>query len=271
MLRGRGVASGDTAQTRPVIVGNQALVDRYMKGRDPIGLHLKFEGRTWEVVGVSANVLQAAGWGDFGPVGAVPCAYIATAQTSADFFAAVHVWFEPSWIVRTAGPAPGIEAGIQRAIESVDPGLPLSAVRTMADVKHEQFAEQQFRAAVLSAMAALGLVLAATGIYGLIARSVAERTREVGIRIAFGATTVDAIRAVAGTGVRLTAIGVALGALLALLATRLLRHVIFGIRDTDPTTFVIACAILLGVAVLASVIPALRLVRLNPADALRHE
>jgi len=271
LLRGRGVAAGDTAQTRRVIVVNEALAEHYLKGHDPIGMHVRFEGETWEIVGVSANVLQAAGWGDFGPAAAVPCAYIPAAQTSAGFFTAVHTWFEPSWIVRTAGAAPGIGAEIQRAIEATDPRLPLSVVRTMQDVKHEQFAEQQFRAAVLSAMAGLGLLLAATGIYGLIARSVAERTREVGIRMAFGATTADAIRAVAGTGVKLTAIGVAAGALLALLATRVLRHVIFGVRETDPATFLLACATLLGVAVVASVVPALRLARINPADALRHE
>jgi predicted permease len=271
LLRGRGVSAADTAQTRRILVVNEALAERYLKGHDPMGMHLRFEDETWEVVGVSANVLQAAGWGDFGPIGAVPCAYIPAAQTSAAFFSAVHTWFEPSWIVRTAGAAPDLPAQIGRAIEATDPRLPLSVVRTMQDVKHEQFAEQQFRAAVLSAMAVLGLVLAATGIYGLIARSVVERTREVGIRIAFGARTMDAMGMIAGGGVKLTAIGVAIGAFLSYLATKLLHHVIFGIRDTDPATFILSCAILLGVAAMASIVPALRLVRLNPADALRHE
>ncbi len=269
---GRGITDADSPQTRQVMVVNEALARRYLDHRDPIGTYINIlGGPPIEIVGVSGNVLQAAGWGDFGPTGAVPCAYMSMAQTQADFLSEVFTWFEPSWIVRTAAPAPDIALRVQQAIETTDPGLPLSAVRTMYDVKHSQFAEQQFRAAMLSVMAVLGLVLAATGIYGLIARSVVERTREVGIRMAFGATTLTAMRTVATPGILLTAAGVGIGIMLALLCAGILRHVVFGISSTDPLTFVVAGGTLLLVAVIASVVPALRLTRLNPADALRHE
>jgi len=271
LLRGRVFTTADAAHTRPVVIVNEAMVRRFLDGRAPLGLHLNFGDEQREIVGVTGNVLQAAGWGDFGPTGAVPCAYIPAAQTSAEALAMVHTFFQPSWIVRYAGPTSDAAAALQRAIEATDPQLPVSAVRTMYDVKATQFAEQRFRAAMLSVMAGLALILAATGIYGLISRSVAERTREVGIRMAFGASRTDAVRTVATPGIGLTAIGLAAGLVLAYFASSILRHIVFGISSLDPLTFVVASATLLGVAIVASVIPALRLARLNPADALRHE
>jgi predicted permease len=271
ILHGRDISEADTAQTRPVMIVNEAAARWYLDHHNPIGMHIGLGGPPAEVIGVAGNVLQGAGWGAFGPSGAVPCIYMPMSQTKANFLSELFTFFEPSWIARTSAASPDIAVRVQHAIEATDPGLPLSSVRSMDEVKHAQFAEQQFRAAMLSAMAALGLMLAATGIYGLIARSVLERTREMGIRMAFGATPGDAIKTVVGPGLKLTSIGLLAGVGLALLSAKVLQHLIFGITSTDPITFVAACATLLAVALIASIIPALRLVRLNPADALRHE
>jgi len=271
ILHGRDINEADTAQTRPVMIINEAAASRYLDHRNPVGMHISLGGPPAEIVGISANVLQGAGWGEFGPAGAVPCIYMPMAQAQADFLSEIFTWFEPSWIVRTSAASPDIAVRMQHMIEATDPGLPLSAVRTIYDVKHTQFAEQQFRAEMLSVMAALGLMLAATGIYGLIARSVVERTREVGIRMAFGAGAADAVITVVTPALKLTSIGLTVGIVLALLSAKVLRHVIFGVSSTDPMTFIGACAILLAVALMASIVPALHLVHLNPADALRHE
>jgi hypothetical protein len=252
---------------------SEAFVRMYLRGDDPLGRHLDMGGREHrEIVGVVGDVQQKSGWGEnFGPVAAMPDIYVPATQTDDKSLQLLHTWFTPSWIVRTTGPPEGIIPGMQGALAAVDPQLPFAGFHSMADVRFRALAEQRLEAALLGALAGLALLLAAVGIYGLIANSVAERTREMGIRLALGATVPQAMRAVALPGVTLACAGVAAGSVLASFASRLLRHLVWGVRPGDPATFAGVAIMLLAVAAAASFLPALRVTRLNPAETLRQE
>jgi len=160
---------------------------------------------------------------------------------------------------------------MQRALQSVDAQLPFAGFHSMDDVRYRALAQQRFQAILLGSLAGLALVLAAVGIYGLIASSVAERKRELGIRLALGATVGQAMRSVALPGVALAFAGVAAGSVLAGFASRLLQHIVWGVRPGDPLTFVLVGMGLLTVAAAASFLPTLRVIRLNAAETLRQE
>ena len=271
LLRGRVFTAADNGTTAPAAVVSEAFVKMYMPGEDALGRHLDLGGGRREIVGVVGDVQQKSGWGDGSPLAAMPDVYIPAAQTDAKSFQGLHMWFSPSWIVRSSGPAEGVIAGMQRALESVDPRLPFGGFHSMEDVRYRSLAQERFQAVLLGALAGLALLLAAVGIYGLIANSVAERTRELGIRLALGATVAQAMCAVALPGVALALAGVMVGSVLAGFASQLLRHLVWGVRPGDPATFVAVGIGLLGVAAAASFLPALRVTRLNPAETLRQE
>ena len=272
LLRGRVFTAADTRAAAQVVVVSEAFVKMYMRGDDPVGRHLGGDGDRYEIVGVVGDVQQKSGWGEnFGPLAPMPDIYIPAAQVPDKFIQLVHTFFSPSWIVRASGPAEGVVAGMQRALESVDPQLPFAGFHSMEDVRYRSLAQERFQAVLLGALAGLALLLAAVGIYGLIANSVAERTRELGIRLALGATVAQAIRAVALPGIALALAGVVAGSVLAEFASQLLRHLVWGVRPGDPLTFAAVGIGLLGVAAAASFLPALRVTRLNPAETLRQE
>jgi hypothetical protein len=273
LLRGRLFSDNDNRDTAQVAIVSEAFVRMYLRGDDPLGRHLDFGGGDHrEVIGVVGDIQQKSGWGEeFGPVAPMPAVYIPAAQTDDKFLQLVHTWFAPNWIVRASGPPEGIIAGMQRAVQAADPQLPFAGFHSMEDVRYRAFAQERFQAALLGSLAGLALLLSAVGIYGLIANSVAERTRELGIRLAMGATVAQAMRAVALPGVALAAAGVGAGCMLAAFASRLLRHLVWGVRPGDPLTFGAVGLVLLGVAALASLLPALRVLRLNPAETLRQE
>ena len=273
VLRGRVFTAADSRTAAPTMVVSEAFVKMYLRDDDPLGRHVDFGGGgRREIVGVVGDIQQKSGWGeDFGPVAPMPDIYIPATQVDDKFMQLVHTWFSPSWIVRTSGPAQGTIAGMQRAIQAVDPLLPFAGFHSMEDIRYRALAQERFQAVLLGALAGLALLLAAVGIYGLIANSVAERTRELGIRLALGATVPQAIRAVALPGVALALAGVVVGSVLAGFASQLLRHLVWGVRPGDPLTFVAVGLGLLGVAAGASFLPALRVTRLNPAETLRQE
>ncbi len=141
----------------------------------------------------------------------------------------------------------------------------------MSEIRGAALSDQRYQAVLFSTLAGLALLLAALGIYGRIAQSVAERRREMGIRLDLGATTQNVIRTAALPGIRISLAGIAAGIVLALCATRLLKSLIWGVRANDPQTFLSVSLLLLLVAAIASFIPALRLTRLDPAETLREE
>lgn len=269
-FEGRVFTAADNAASPQVAVVTRSFARRNLAEQTPVGSHIKVDDSPREIIGVVGNVQQSADWNSFAP-SARPGVFIPAAQTHEKFLQTVHNWFNPVWIVRTSGSQEGLTAGIQRAVQATDPQLPIAAFRNMGEVVSQSLADQRFQTVLLSALAALALLLAAVGIYGLIANSVVERTRELGIRMALGATTWQAMRAVAFPGIALALAGVGIGCILARASVGVVEHLIFGVRTTDTLTFVLAACCLLLATAIASLIPALRVTRLNPAETLRSE
>ncbi|MGH9663203.1 MAG: ABC transporter permease, partial [Bryobacteraceae bacterium] len=271
LLRGRMFTASDRAGSQSVVVVNDAFARKYLRDQEAVGSHIRTVGADRQIVGVMGGVQQRAGWGGFGPAGLVPCLYVPAAQTNDGYLQLIHTWFSPSWVVRSAGAPRGIIAGLQSAVASVDPELPFAGFRTMDQVRSRAFSFERLNATLAGILAGLALLLAAVGIYGLIANSVAERTRELGIRMALGATVAQAIVTVSAAGIRLALLGLLLGCIVALATARVLRTLLWGIAPNDALTFAAVCGGLLLVAGLASLLPGLRVVRIHPAQTLREE
>jgi ABC-type antimicrobial peptide transport system permease subunit len=160
---------------------------------------------------------------------------------------------------------------VAAAVTSVDPELPIAQFRTMDEVRSKSVALQRMEAILLGTLGGLALLLLSVGIYGLVANSVAQRSREFGIRIALGSSAGRAIRGAASSGIILAGVGAAGGCLLALWARNLLKAIVFGVPSTDLSTYVAVVFVLLLVATLASIVPSLRIARIDPAKTLREE
>jgi predicted permease len=273
LLRGRVILGSDTASSEPVAVINQAFVQHYLRGRsNPLGRQLISEDKTWRVVGIVANVQHStAGWGGPNPLDIMPHMYVPADQVQDGLFAMVHVWFSPSWVVRTHGTVPGLQQQMTRILGSADPRLTFSDFHTMDQIKGATLRSQRYYATLFSALAGLAVLLAALGIYGLVAQSVVQRTHEMGIRMALGATVARIVRSAAAPAVVLSLCGVLSGVVLALFLSRVLKSMIWGVTPTDPLTFASVAILLVLIAAVAGLIPALRLARLDPAITLRQE
>ena len=173
--------------------------------------------------------------------------------------------------MRSSGTTAAVADVVRRAVANVDPLLPIAKVQAMTDVQSAAIARQRFTMSLVTGLGAVALLLAAIGIHGLIASSVAERTRELGIRLALGASARQVMANVVGPGLALTAVGLLIGAAGALATVRLLQSFLWGITSTDPVTFVSVIAVFMAVALAASIFPALRVLRLDPALTLRAE
>jgi predicted permease len=270
---GRAFSDADQAQSLPVAIVNEQFASRFYKGQEILGLHIRVGGANREVVGVVGNARATSSGlgGDNGPLPNPAIAYIPAAQTSSGFFKGVHIWFSPSWVVRSQGTVEGLATGIRESLGAVDPLLPIAKIESMTDVQAASLAQQRFMMTLVVGLGAVALLLAAIGIHGLIASSVSERQRELGIRLALGASGSRVMRDVVMPGVMLAGIGVAIGAAAAFAAVRLLQSFLWGVTATDPLTFVAVVVTLLAVAFFASVMPALRVLRLDPAFTLRSQ
>ncbi len=193
------------------------------------------------------------------------------AQMNPRMLSVVHVWFRPSWIVRTAGPVEGLTEQMQKALASADPGLPFSGFYRMSDLEAKTLSTQRIEVALLSVMAALALLLSTVGIFALVASTVAQRTREIGIRIALGSSIRQAMTHVAGAGVRASGAGLVVGLALCFGALRVMRSVLYGVGVYDLPTIAVVVATLAVVTLLAASIPVLRIARIDPATTLRDE
>jgi predicted permease len=265
LLEGRDFSWSDTPQTQPVVIVNQALAKRYWLGEDPLGKRFHQAGPDdnfpWmTIIGVVSDVRE------FSPtVAPEPTMYFPIAQfTYADGILR-------DWVVRTKGDPAQMASSVRSAIWQVDKNLPITRIRTMEEVRSLSLASQRMHLLLFGLFAALALALATMGIYGVLAYDVAQRTREIGIRLALGADGNAVLRLVVGQGIRLAALGILLGLIGALALTRLMSGMIYGVSSTDPSTF-FAVATLLGlVAVAACYIPARRAMRVDPMVALRYE
>ncbi|MDP2322296.1 MAG: ABC transporter permease [Acidobacteriota bacterium] len=268
---GRSFSDRDTATSAPAIVINEAFARRHFDNRNPIGERVLVANVVREVVGVAANVQQRGGFGDFAPIDVLPSLYVPFSQFQVSSLRTFHGWFMPAWIMRASAPGAVTEPAIRRAMAEVDPQLPFAAVRAVDEVRSAALARQRLLGTLVGLLGAAALFLAAIGIHGLIASGVAERTRELGIRMALGATVGQTVRDAALPGVLMAVAGLVVGCGVALGVSGLLRSLLWGVRPNDPLTFGAVVVTLLVVSLAASVLPALRVRRLDPVSLLRSE
>jgi putative ABC transport system permease protein len=270
LRRGRLLTPDDRAGAPHVAVVNEALARTAWPGQDPIGRRLTFgdgqEDPDWmEVVGVVANVKSNGLTADIGPEIFVPFS-----QITADLWT-VFTPLPVSVVVRSDSDLGTVGAAIKAAIRSVDPEQPVTGPSPAGDLIAAAVARQRFGMLLLLAFGGLALLLAAVGVYGVMAYAVSQRTRELGIRLALGARP-GAVRAlVLGEGMLLAGLGIGLGLVGALGLGRLLVGLLYGVRPTDPRVLAAAGLLLAGASVVACLVPAVRATRVNPVDALRSE
>jgi len=257
LRRGRAFTAADTAQSLPVVIVNETTARRYWPGADPIGKHLanSRDKVQREVVGVAADVkfrsLDAPNIEEM---------YLPLAQSP---------WPSMTVLVRSDTDPRPLVAAVRRELARLDPDIAVSGVQSLDEIVSGSVAQPQLVERVVAVFAVLALVLASIGIYGVMSYSVAERTRELAVRMALGAGPREILRLVLGEGLGLTAAGLVLGLAVSLAATRLMSSLLFGVSATDPVTFGGAVAVLAATALLASFLPARRGMRLSPVRALR--
>jgi predicted permease len=272
VLAGREFMDADGPDAQPVVIVNRTFARKFLHVENPVGRHLD---RNKLIVGVVGDtVLSAAARLNAGtaPLTSEEAIYIPAAQLAdARALAMVHNWFQPSWIVRAAGPMDGLTGRMQRAFATADPQLPFSGFYDMKDLMTATLTMQRIEVALLAAMASLALLLSAVGIFALVANIVAQRTREIGIRIALGSTVRRTIVQVGRTGLGAPAVGLLLGLILCAGALRALRSVVYGVGVYDLTTIGAVVLALAAVTILAALVPTLRIARIDPAETLREE
>ena len=257
LLRGRTFDGRDTYDSQLVVLVDADTAEFFWPGQDPIGKRLRF-GPAWrEVVGVVGRVKNTG----LDLMGQFQVSVPYVQQPINDMVVVIHGEGDVASL-----------SGVARAeVAQLDRALPIFDVRTVEDVVEESVATRRYSMMVLGGFGLTGLFLAAIGIYGVISYSVRQRAKEMGIRVALGAQKSDVIKLVLGQGILLALLGVGLGVLGALWLTRFLESLLFGVTPTDPVTFVTISAGLIGTALVASYIPALRATRLDPVITLREE
>jgi putative ABC transport system permease protein len=263
LLDGRVFTEGDKSDSPPVVIISETMARRFWPNEDPLGKRIKVgrstSSRPWlTVIGVVKDVRQYELI-----IEPKPQMYVSYQQAE---------FFEPRALVIRANFDPLSLAGtVRQTVWEIDKDQPVSDISTMEEVIADSVARQRFSMWLLGIFAGLALVLAAVGIYGVMSYSVAQRTREIGIRMALGAQKSDVLKMTIGGGLRLVLMGAAIGLVAALVLTRVMSSLLFGVSPTDPLTFVSILIVLISVAVLASYVPALRATRVDPMFALRYE
>jgi putative ABC transport system permease protein len=263
VLRGRDFLDSDTADSLPVAIINSAMAKKFWPGEDAVGKQVapaskKYPAET--IIGIVADVKRLSLREDPPPEMYVPYNQ--------------KVW--PSLLtmdvlLRTKVDPVSLTDDVRNALRSVDPDLPLAKISTLSAIVDDSMTLPRFAMLVLGSFAGLALLLASVGMYGVISYFVGQRTREIGVRVALGAQRRDVFEMVLGQGARLAAIGIALGLLAALAATRMMVSFLYGVQPIDPLTFVTLSFLLLSIALLACYVPARRAMRVDPMVALRHE
>jgi predicted permease len=268
VLAGRSFTEADGPDGQRVAIVNQTFVRKFFHGANPVGRHVD---KDTTIVGVVEDVAIAPGVDPAAPLTGEETMYVPAAQMEAKQLSLLHVWFQPSWIVRTAAPVEGLTAQMQRALASADPNLPFSGFYSMRDLLAKTLATQRLEVALLSAMAALALLLSALGIFALEANIVAQKTHEIGIRIALGSTIRQAMLHIGAPGVRASVLGLILGLIFCAAALRVMHSVLYGVGVYDVPTILTVVLTLASVSVVATTVPTLRIARIDPAQTLRDE
>jgi predicted permease len=273
LLRGRVFTERDKSSSTPAVVIDELMAKKYWPNADPIGqtivigqgLGPQFADLPRQIVGITGSVCET-GLSD----GKVSVMYIPQSQTPQGITDLANSIIPLSWAVRTAGDPMTMHTAIEREFRTVDSLLPISHVRAMNQVMALSIGRQNFNMTLLSVFGAIALLLASIGIYGLMAYSVEQRSQEMGLRMALGASQGDMLRLVVFQGIKLAGVGVVIGLAAAFGLTRLLGHLLFGVNSSDPLTFGGVAAVLTIVAGLATYFPARHAAAVNPTDALRQ-
>jgi len=263
LLKGRQLTDHDTNKTPNVIVISETMAHRFWPGEEAVGKRVSLgpieKAEDWfNVIGIVKDVRQYGLTAELQPQ-----MYLTYRQT--DFF-------EPrDLVVKTDVDPKSLASAVRKAVWEIDKDQPVSNIRTMEEILGASIARERFSMLLLAIFASVALVLAAVGIYGVMSYSVAQRTHEIGIRMALGAQTSAVLKLAVGYGFKLVVIGIAIGLIAALALTRVMSTLLFGVTATDPMTFTLISLLLVAVAAIASYIPARRATRVNPIIALRYE
>jgi len=256
IVRGQAVREGEPT---PSVVVNETFVRRYFPSEEPLGRRVRWadDGPWYTIVGIAADI---RGQG-------------ARAETQNEMYIPYWQYMEPgmSIILKAHGDPVQLTAPLRQVVRSLDPNVPVSGIAALSDRVSDSIEQPRFFALLATAFAGLALVLAAIGIYGVMAYVVAQRTIEIGVRMALGATPGEVFRLIVGDGLRITAVGIALGVAGSLLMARWLTALLFGVEPGDPVTLGVTASVLLGVAAAACFVPARRATRVDPMVALRAE
>jgi putative ABC transport system permease protein len=260
LISGRWLDFTDTADAPGTVVVNQEFVKRFFGGKNPVGQRLQLSSdpaKTREIVGVVGTIKRGS----------------LAESPRAGMFVSIDQLAPPDMtvVVRSSGNPAQLSAALRDTVISLDPNQAISTIRSMDDVVSGSVAQPRFASQILGFFAVLALLLAAVGLYGLIAYTVSQRTHEIGIRMALGAESRDVLKLVIGQGLKLSLAGAAIGIVGALALTRLMQGLLFQVSPTDPVTFIGVTALLTIVALAASYLPARRAMHVDPMIALRYE
>jgi predicted permease len=264
LVAGREFAEQDTSGGQEVVIVNEVFVRRFFPGlkspAEAIGKRYTYysDGKTWyQVIGVAKT-------GKYWTIGEAPAPFVWFALSQSP-------WGRVSLVAQTEGDPARLINAVRSEIKRLDANLPVTDVRTMTEHLRASLAPARGAAAVLGSFGLLALTLAAIGIYGVTAYSVAQRTREIGIRMALGAEAIDVVKLIVRQGMMLTLAGLAIGLAGALAVTRLMASVLYGVSTTDATTFIVVPLLLALVVSIACHLPARRATKVDPVVALRFE
>jgi putative ABC transport system permease protein len=259
VIQGRMFTERDNETGEPVAMVNQAFARRYWPGRNPVGawLLVGLATKPTTVVGVLGDVKNEKLSSE-----TVPEVYVPWVQ---------HPWSYVNIVVRTGGSPGALAQSVRRALVAVDPGQPLREVRSMDEVLDTASREQRMLMVLVGIFSGCAFAMAVVGLYGVVSYSVAQRTRELGVRVALGAGAGDIGAMVVRQAAMLSGIGIAVGIAAALGLTRLIESKLYQVSAMDPVSYIVSAGVFAAVAIAASLIPARRAARLNPVEALRAE
>jgi predicted permease len=259
LVDGRDFAERDDARSLPVTIVNETFVRRFFPRQSPLGRKMRAWGKEWTVVGVVKDIKYQS-------LGESPQPY---------FYLPLEQFYRPNLglalHVRAARPPENLLPAVQRELRTIDPGVVAFEALPLSDYIGAAWFTQKIAGILLGALGTLALLLAALGLFSVMAYTVSQRTHEIGVRMALGAQVADVLRLIVSQGLRLTSLGVVIGLASSFALTPLLRSQLLGVSATDPLTFAGVSLLLVAVAVFSCWLPARRAAQVEPMEALRYE